>query len=119
MDGLSCSVTVGDAPAIEVVRRQFHLDHVARKNPDVVLAHLPGDRRQDVVATVELDPEHGAWKRFGDFALDLDLLFLARHPLSSGQKVRLDAARSHGTSTGAVFVRTRGPSIVIATVCSK
>src|SRR5438874_2144002 len=98
MDGLSCSVTVGDAPAVEVVRRQLDSDLVARKYPDVVLTHLPGDRRQDVVTTVELDPEHRAGKRLGDLALDLDLLFLARHPLSQ-KKARLDAATGHGTST--------------------
>src|SRR4029434_4256903 len=54
-DGLSSStpgllVPVGDAAASQVVGRELHLDLVAREDPDVVLAHLPGDLREHVVA---------------------------------------------------------------------
>ena len=78
---LSCSVTVGNTTAIEVIRREFDVDLVARQDADVVLAHLPGDRRENVVATIELDSKHRARKGLGNLALDFDLLFLASQPL--------------------------------------
>src|SRR5215467_12410139 len=68
---------VGDSTAGQVVGAELHLDLVAGKDADVVLAHLPGDRREDVVTTVELDAEHRARQGFGDLTFDLDLLFLA------------------------------------------
>src|SRR5947209_18375442 len=40
------SVAVGDATASEVVGRELHLDLVAGEDPDVVLAHPPGYRRE-------------------------------------------------------------------------
>src|ERR1051326_4217995 len=43
------AVAVGDTAAGQVVGRQLHLDLVARRDADVVLAHLPGDRGGDVV----------------------------------------------------------------------
>src|SRR5712691_11694115 len=78
MDGLS-SVAVGDAAAVQVVRGELDLDFVAREDADVVLAHLAGDRRENAVAALELDPEHRAGQRLYDLALDLDFLFLERH----------------------------------------
>ena len=68
---------VGNPAASQVIRRELHLDLVAGKDADVMLAHLPGDRCEDVVAPVELDAEHRAREGFGDLAFDLDLLFLA------------------------------------------
>src|SRR5436190_12635197 len=77
----------GDSTAGQVVGRELHLDLVAGENADVVLAHLSGDRREDVVAAVELDAEHRAREGFRDLAFDLDLLFLARHsPLVRGHE---------------------------------
>src|SRR6266480_4187907 len=63
-DGRTCigsPVTVGDPIAVEVVGAELDLDLVARKDPDVVLPHLPGDGGEHGVATpVELHPEHRA-----------------------------------------------------------
>src|SRR5215468_8139624 len=67
---------VGDSTAGQVVRGELHLDLVPRKDADVVLAHLPGDRREDVVTAVELDAKHRARQGLRDLAFDLDLLFL-------------------------------------------
>src|SRR5579862_8415829 len=53
-------VAVGDSTAGQVIRRKLHLDLVAREDADVVLAHLPGDRCEDIVATLERDAEHRA-----------------------------------------------------------
>src|SRR5215470_2081246 len=71
--------TERDSTAGEIVRRELDLDPVAGENADVVLAHLPGDGREDAVTAVELNPEHRAGERLDDLAFDLDLLFLDRH----------------------------------------
>src|SRR6201993_4587536 len=77
------AVPVGDSTAVQVVWAQLDLDLVPRKDADVVLAHLPGDGGQDGVAAVDLHPEHRARKCLDDLALNLDLLFLGRHFLST------------------------------------
>src|ERR1700693_2882828 len=76
------SVPVGDSTAVEVVRTELHLDLVPREDADVVLSHLPGDGRENIVPGIELHPEHRARERLDDFAFHLDLLFLLRHFLS-------------------------------------
>src|SRR5690242_1738469 len=87
------SVSVGDAAAGQVVRRELDLHLVAGKDPDVVLAHLPGDGREDRMTALDLHPEHRARERLGDLAFDLDLLFFVR------QIAFLLRARKHsGTS---------------------
>src|SRR5919201_1243043 len=73
------SVSVGDPAPRQVVGRQLDLDPIAGQDPDVVLAHFSGDSGENAVAAVDLHAEHRAWKRFDDFALDLDFLFLLRH----------------------------------------
>src|SRR5215204_5696281 len=73
------SVSVGDAAAREIVRGELDLDLVAREDADVVLAHLPRDRREDIVPALDLDSEHRARQGLDDLALDLDLLFLCGH----------------------------------------
>src|SRR5581483_3973367 len=80
---LFSAVSVGDATAAQVVGAQLHLDLVAGEDADVVLAHLPGDGREDGVPAVELHPEHRARERLDDLAFNLDLLFLGRHFLST------------------------------------
>src|SRR3954451_13328510 len=76
---MALPVPVGDSTAVEVVRTELDLDLVARKDADVVLAHLPGDRGEDGMASFELHPEHRARERLDDLAFHLDLLFLCRH----------------------------------------
>src|SRR5690349_20702217 len=76
-------VPVGDATAVQVVRTELDLHLVARKDADVVLAHLPGDRGEYGLAALELHPEHRARESLDDLAFHLDLLFLCRHDLSS------------------------------------
>src|SRR6266508_2326461 len=123
--GVLSSVSVCDPAAREVVRRQFDLDLVAGEDPDVVLPHLPRDRRENAVTPFELDAEHRARQGLGDLALDLDLvLLLGQIPfvrLLNGRTkteapVRLDYGSKLGSSR---FVRILGPSRVTATVCSK
>ena len=82
------TVPIGDPTAIQVVGTQLDHHLVSRKDADVVLAHLSRDSRENGVAAVELDPEHGAGKGLDDLAFDLDLLFLCRHILSVSDVVR-------------------------------
>src|SRR5215210_1181881 len=77
-------VAVNDPAAREVVRRKLHLDAIAREDADVVLAHLPRDLRENIVADVRLHPEHRARQRLDDLAFDLDFLFLDRHSPPDG-----------------------------------
>ena len=49
-----------NAAACEVVGRELDLDPIAGEDADVVLAHFPGDGREDVVPAVNLHAEHGA-----------------------------------------------------------
>src|SRR5256885_16747976 len=72
------SVSVGDAPASEVIGRELDLHLVPREDPDVVLPHLSGDRGEDGVTSVELHPKHRARERLGDLTLHFDLLFFVR-----------------------------------------
>src|SRR5712691_8256212 len=88
MSSTSSTVSVGDPAPGQVVRGELHLDLVARKDPDVVLSHLPGDRREHGVSPVELHSEHRARERLGDLAFDLDLLFFVRDFLSSTRTKR-------------------------------
>src|SRR5690606_5904133 len=44
--------TEGDAAAREVVRGELHLDAITGEDADVVLAHLPGDGREDAVTAL-------------------------------------------------------------------
>ena len=57
-------VAVGDPTPLEVVRGELHLDAVTREYPDVVHPHLAGDVGQNVVAILQLDPEHGVGQGF-------------------------------------------------------
>jgi glycosyltransferase involved in cell wall biosynthesis len=78
-------VAVGDAAAVEVVRRELDLDAVAGQDADVVAAHLARDVAEDLVVVVELDAEHRVGEGLGDLALHLDLLFFAHAaPKGSG-----------------------------------
>src|SRR6266566_2644374 len=54
---------VDDPTAIQVVGRKLDLHPVSRQDPDAVAPHLP----------------RGVTERFGDLALELDLLLLGRH----------------------------------------
>src|SRR4051794_16762625 len=69
-------VAVGDASAIEVVRRQLDLHPVAREDADVVAAHLARDVPQGFVGVVGLHPGHGVWGGLHEPSLPLHLFFL-------------------------------------------
>src|SRR5881396_569827 len=127
MDGLSSAIPVRNSAARKVVRRQLHFHLVAGKNPDVVLPHLPRDRRENRVAAVELDAEHRARQGFSDLALDLDfVLLLGQIPSMSNlcaknthENKRLARPNYRSKLVSSRRVRILGPSAMTATVCSK
>src|SRR5438552_3130569 len=54
---------VRDPAARQVVRRQLHLDLVARQDPDEVHAHLSRDVGQHLVTVLQLHAEHRVRQR--------------------------------------------------------
>ena len=61
---LQSLVAVCDSTTLKVVRGQFHLDAISRKDPDVVHSHLAGDMGQNRMTILELDPKHRVGQRF-------------------------------------------------------
>src|SRR5918997_4666630 len=96
-------VAVDDPAARQVVGRELDHDLVLGEDPDVVLAHLPADVRQDLVPVLELHPEHRVGQGLDDPPLDLDGAVLLRHVLRILLDVRCRPARA--TDAGAT-----GPS---------
>lgn len=70
------TLPIDDSTSIEVVRRQFHRDPVARADSDPVPAHLPARVAEHRVSVVERDAEDAVTKRLDHFAFQLDLFFL-------------------------------------------
>jgi hypothetical protein len=69
---------VDDPAAVEVVGRDLDAHAVAREDADAVAAHLAGHVAQDLVAVVELHPEHRVRERLDHLPLELDLFFLGQ-----------------------------------------
>jgi len=51
------------------------LDTIARKDTDVVHAHLPAYVGEHFVAILQINPKHGVWKRLDNSALKNDRIF--------------------------------------------
>ncbi|HTC30137.1 MAG TPA: hypothetical protein VK702_05375 [Candidatus Acidoferrum sp.] len=51
----SRAIAVHDAALTQIVRRNFNVDAIARKNLDAMASQTAGDVRQNGVAIVELD----------------------------------------------------------------
>jgi hypothetical protein len=74
-------VSVDDASACEVIRREFNDHAVLRKDPDVVLPHLPADVGEHLVTVAQFHPEHGIRQWLDHSAFDLDGPVLLGHIL--------------------------------------
>lgn len=77
-------MSVGDAPAGEVVGRHLHGDAVALQDADAEPAQLPRDGGEYFGAVVERDAERGAREHLGDRSLELDQVFLGDGVLLRG-----------------------------------
>src|SRR6478752_1854626 len=100
--GQDLLVPVDDPATRQVVRRQLHHDPVVREDADVVHTHLAADVCQDLVAVLELDPEHGVRKRLDDSALDLDGTLLLGHASPFESTTLIDSGVHRG------YMRTCG-----------
>jgi hypothetical protein len=89
-------VAVDDSAPVQVVRRELHLDAIAREYADVVAAHLSGDVRENLVVVIEPDAEHGVGQGLGNLALELDLLFFVRQRSSSAAPVSRGQGHNRG-----------------------
>ncbi len=69
-------VPISDATASEVVRGEFYLDAIARKNSDVVPTHLARDVTEHLMSILKLDPEHSVRERLSNGALKDNRIFL-------------------------------------------
>src|SRR6476659_4461794 len=74
-------VAVDDPTPGEVVRRELHHHAVLGEDPDVVLAHLAADVRENLVPVAQLHAEHRIGEGLHNGALDLDHAFFLRHVL--------------------------------------
>src|SRR3954462_7388559 len=72
----SSPMPVDDPCPIQVVWRDLDPDAIAREDADAKPPHLAGHVAQDLVAIVQLHPEHRIRERLDDLAFELDLLFL-------------------------------------------
>ena len=69
---------VRDAAAVQVVDRQLNGYTVARKDLDIMHAHLSRDVSQDIVAIFELDPKHSVGQGLDDLTLEFDNIVFAQ-----------------------------------------
>ena len=69
-------VTVDDAAARQIVRRELDGDAITGEDADEILAHLAGDMGEHLMLVIELDPKHGVGQRLDDRAHYLDRVFL-------------------------------------------
>src|SRR5215212_7304403 len=104
------AVSVNDAAARQVVRRQLDLDPVTGIDPDPEAAHLAGGVAERLMAVVELDLEQTVRESLDDLALHLDLLFLGcylrppelrRAPVRDGRAVAVRYSLGTAAPTGA------------------
>jgi hypothetical protein len=72
-------VAVDDAASGQVIRRQLHHYAVLRKDPDVVLAHLPRDVGKDEVTVRKFHTERRVRQCLNHSALNLDDAILLGH----------------------------------------
>src|SRR6516225_4982680 len=56
-------VAVNDPATRQIIRRKLDGYFVSRQNADEILAHLPGNVRQDLVLVFQFYAEHGVRKR--------------------------------------------------------
>src|SRR5204862_3450796 len=87
----STSTAVDDDPAGRIVRGQRHGHLVAENDADAVLAQLPPQVREHLVAVLELDLEVAGGQHLDDSALEFYVLFAAHE---GSETYSVDPARS-------------------------
>jgi len=67
---------ISDSTSGQVVGRELHSDSVAGQDADEVHSQLAGDVRENAVAVLEFDREHGVGQWLQHRPLDLDCVLL-------------------------------------------
>ena len=70
--GPELSVTIGDTTTSEIVRGKLDGNAVSWENANVVRSHLAGEVAENCMSILQLNPEHGIWKRVDNLAIDRD-----------------------------------------------
>ena len=72
----SLLIAVGNSTAGQVIRGEFNLNPVPRKDSDVVHSHLPRNVRENFVPVLQFDTKHRVFLRFEHCPLEDDCIFL-------------------------------------------
>ncbi len=97
--GRRSAEAIRNASFAQVVGRHFDADAVTDGEADEVFAHLAGEMRENFMAVVQLDPEHGAGQHGGNRTFKFDWLFvthLSTHGALAEAKLRKDTDRKFG-----------------------
>ena len=69
---------VSDAPARQIIRRQFNRHPVTRKNPNIILPHFAGYMSKNNVIIVKFNPKHGVRERLDNCPFDFYCFFFCQ-----------------------------------------
>jgi hypothetical protein len=83
---------VSDAATIQVIRREFHGNLVAREDADEMHAHFPGNVGENSVTLRQLNTKHGIGKGFDHCAFNFNRIFFS-HVLTLLLAIRLRNVR--------------------------
>src|SRR4051812_8158621 len=98
---MSRLVTEGDPSARQIVRRDRDGDAIAGENSDAKLSHLAGGGGEQLMAVVEIDAKHRAWKHLADDPLDFNRFLF--HSCLWRESRGLEAAGWHRRLLSIVF----------------
>lgn len=77
-EGSGLFVTVRNATAMKIVRRQFHRYAISRQNLDEVHSHLSRNVRENLMTILEHDPEGSIGQALFNDSVRLDRRFFCR-----------------------------------------
>ena len=84
----------GDPALGQIVGCQLHGHGIAPKNPDVMLAHFPGDVGNDFMTVLKFYPELGIGEGFDDRALHFDAFFFRHKACPESENAECNQDRS-------------------------
>jgi len=91
------AVAPDDPPLREVIWRELDPDAIAGYDTDEVEPHLPREMREHRLPTIQRDPEHRVWQRFGHDSLNLNGITLSHTNLSLSHR---RPGSAHGAPLG-------------------
>lgn len=92
--GMCSALPEGDPAFGQVVGCQLHCHGVAPKDPDVMLAHFPGDVGDYFMPVLKLYPELGIGEGFDNRALHFDAFFFRHKACPESENAECNQDRS-------------------------